>query len=98
MSTEPQQPPATRGVIHIECRHHSERPSEFLISFSGKKGGVGTFWIGSSIDIDAVCTLLLRFGVSATEVETAAQVLMAEPHHEIPNVTLTQAMIRELGL
>ena len=69
-----------------------------MISFGGKKDGVGTFWIGSSIDIDAVSTLLLRFGVSATEVETAVQVLMAEPRHEIPNVTLTQSMIRELGL
>ena len=69
-----------------------------MISFGGKKDGVGTFWIGSSIDIDAVSTLLLRLGVSATEVETAVQVLMAEPRHEIPNVTLTQSMIRELGL
>jgi hypothetical protein len=31
-------------------------------------------------------------------IRTALQVLMAEPHHKIPNVTLTQAQIRELGL
>jgi hypothetical protein len=31
-------------------------------------------------------------------VHTALQVLMAEPHHKIPNVTLTPDRIRELGL
>ena len=98
MSTEPQQPPGTRGVIRIECRHHSDRPSEFLVSFGGKKDGVGTFWVGSTIDIGAVSALLPMLGVSATEVKTAVQVLMTEPHHEIPDVMLTPAMIRELGL
>jgi hypothetical protein len=42
--------------------------------------------------------LLLMLDVSATEVEAAVQVLMAEPRHKIPNVILAPAMIRELGL
>jgi hypothetical protein len=36
--------------------------------------------------------------VPGPAMRTALQVLMAEPHHKIPDVTLTQDLIRELGL
>jgi hypothetical protein len=69
-----------------------------MVSFGGKKDGVGAFWLGRAVGFDPLVALLRKLGVSPAEVETALQVLMAEPHHEIPNVTLTQALIGELGL
>jgi hypothetical protein len=35
---------------------------------------------------------------SSVEIETALQVRMAQPLHEIPHLTLTHALIRELSL
>ncbi len=98
MSTEPRQPPGTRGTIYIECQYHSDTPSEFLISFGGTKDGVGAFYLGKATSFDSLTPLLSKLGLSSSVVRTAVQVLTAEPRHQIPNVVLTMAMIRELGL
>jgi hypothetical protein len=98
MSTEPRQPPGTRGTIYIECQYHSDTPSEFLISFGGTKDGVGAFYLGRATSFDSLTQLLSKLGLSSSVVRTAVQVLTAEPRHQIPNVILTMAMIRELGL
>jgi hypothetical protein len=101
MSTEPRQPQGTTGVIHIDCQHPSfgqSRASEFLVSFGGKKDGMGAFYLARAAGADLLTALLRKLGVSPSDVDTALQVLMVQPHHEIPNVILTQAIIRELGL
>ncbi len=68
------------------------------MSFGGHKDAVGTFFIGQAIGFDPLTALLRKLGVPTPAMQTALQVLMAEPHHRIPNVTLTPARIRELGL
>ena len=68
------------------------------MSFGGHKDGVGAFFIGQAIGFDPLTALLRKLGVPSPAMQCALQVLMAEPHHKIPNVTLTPARIRELGL
>ena len=86
----------TKGVIHIECRKHAGEPSEYLISFGGDTDGV--FFLGKASGFDPLTAFLRKLGIPASSMRTALQVLMAEPHHKIPNVTLTQDHFRELGL
>ena len=68
------------------------------MSFGGHKDGVGAFFIGQAIGFDPLTALLRKPGVPNPAMQTALQVLMAEPHHKIPNVTLTQDHLRELDL
>jgi hypothetical protein len=69
-----------------------------LVSFGGQKDGIGVFSLGRTIGFDSLTTLLRKVGVSPADVEMALQVLSAHAHHEIPDVTLTPGLIRELGL
>jgi len=69
-----------------------------LVSFGGHRDGVGAFYIGRASGFDPLTALLRKLGVLGPAIRTALQVLMAEPHHKIPNVILTPATIRELGL
>jgi hypothetical protein len=98
MPSESRQPPGTRGIIYIECQYHADTPAEFLVSFGGAKDGVGAFYLGRTTGFDPLTTLLRRLGLSSSAIGTALRVLRAEPRHQIPGVTLTMAMIRELGL
>jgi len=93
-----EQPLGATGVIHIECRQHSGEPSEYLVSFGGYKDGVGAFYLGKAVGFDPLTVLLRKLGVPGPIIGTALQVLEAEPRHKIPNVLLTQAMLRDLGL
>jgi hypothetical protein len=92
------QPRETGGVIYIECRKHSAEPSEYLVSFGGHKDRRGAFYIGKPIGFDALTALLRQLGVPGSAIQTALQVLMAEPLHSIPDVILTPATLRALGL
>jgi hypothetical protein len=101
MPTEPRQPHRTPGVIHIDNQNHasgSEGPPEFVVSFGGKKDGIGAFSLGRAIGFDSLTALLRKVGVSPVDVEIALQGLTAHAHHEISDVTLTPSLIRELGL
>jgi hypothetical protein len=69
-----------------------------LVSFGGKKDGVGAFYLGKVSGLDPLTVLLRKLGVPGPIIGTALQVLTAQPHHEIPDVILTQSLIRELGL
>src|ERR1700730_6688038 len=85
MPAAPRQPQGTTGLIHIVRENRSggqSRASEFMVSFGGKKDGVGAFWLGRAVGFDHLVALLRKLGVSPAEVETALQVLMAEPHHD----------------
>jgi hypothetical protein len=86
----------TRGVIHIECRKHRAEPTEYVLSFGGDSSGV--FYLAKVSGFDPLTALLRKLGVSAPAMRVALQVLMAEPSHRIPNMTLTQDHFRELGL
>jgi len=91
----------TKGVIHIMRENHSDdtsRPSTFLISFGGKKDGIGVFYLGRASGLDPLVALLQIVGASPAEVDTALHALAERPQHEIANVVLTQGTIRELGL
>ena len=90
--------PPTPGVLYIECRKRAGEPSEYLLSFGGEKDGVGAFYLAKATGFDPLTALLRKLGVPAPAIATALQVLMAEPSHKIPNVLLTQAMLRDLGL
>jgi hypothetical protein len=100
MTTESQQPQqGTTGVIHILCESPSRRMpvSAFSVSFGGKKDGVGAFSVGRASGLDALSSVLLQLGVSQDDVDMALQVLAVQPHHQIPNVTVTKAFLRTLG-
>ena len=98
MSVEPRQPQGTRGIIYIECQYHVDRSSEFLVSFGGAKDGAGAFYLGRAAGFDPLTALLRKLGLSSSVIRTALRVLMAEPRHQIPGVTLTLDMIRDLDL
>jgi hypothetical protein len=99
-STPPEPPQGTTGVVHIvrDGPSNGRSPSSFLVSFGGKKDRVGAFSLGRASGLDPLAALLQKIGVLPADVETALQVLAGQPHHEIADVTLTQATIRELGL
>jgi len=45
----------TKGVVHIVRQNHPDdasRPSTFLISFDGKKDGIGVFYLGRATGLD----------------------------------------------
>jgi hypothetical protein len=65
MSTDARQPQGTTGVIHIVCQSPSRLSpaSIFLISFGGKKDGVGAFYLGRASGIDPLTALLRKLGV-----------------------------------
>ena len=90
--------PPTPGVLYIECRKREGEPSEYLLSFAGDTDGVGAFYLGQVTGFDTLTALLRKLGVPGPDIATALHVLMAEPRHKIPNVLLTQAMLRDLGL
>jgi hypothetical protein len=77
----------TRGVI---------QPTEYLVSFGGNSSGV--FYLAKVSGFDPLTALLRKVGVPTPAMRVALQVLMAEPRHRIPDVTLTQDHFRELGL
>ena len=88
----------TSGVIHIESRKRAGQPSEYLLSFGGNEDGVGALFLAKAVGFDPLTVLLRKLGVPGPIIGTALQVLEAEPRHKIPNVMLTQAMLRDLGL
>ena len=69
-----------------------------MLSFGGDKDRIGAFYLAKASGIDPLTARLRNLGVSGSDIGIALQVLMAEPRHKIPNVLLTQAMLRDLGL
>ena len=55
-----------------------------MVSFGGKKDGMGAFYLGRTAGFDPLTALLRKLGVKPADIETALQVLTAQPHHEIP--------------
>jgi hypothetical protein len=48
--------------------------------------------------LDALQNVLQKLKVPSRAIETACQELTERPHHDISDVTLTPALIRELGM
>jgi hypothetical protein len=67
-----------------------------LVSFGGNSSGA--FYLAKVSGFDPLTALLRKLGVPAPAMRIALQVLMAEPSHRIPNMTLTRDHFRELGL
>ncbi len=91
----------TPGVLHIvrpDSPDVQSTATEFSVSFGGHKDGVGTIELGKPKGFHALTALLQKLSVRPSEIETACQVLTAEPHHEIPNVILRRGIFRHLGL
>jgi len=99
MSADPNgRAPQTPGVLHIECRKRGDESSEYVLSFGGDKDGVGAVYLAQATGFDPLTALLRKLGVPGPSIAIALKVLMAEPRHNIPNLLLTEAMLREVGL
>lgn len=100
MTALPRHPQETPGLVHVV---RPDRPgvqpttTEFSVSFGGHKDGVGTIELGRPKGFEALTALLRQLRVPPSEIETACRVLTVEPHHEIPDVTVTRGIFRELG-
>ena len=94
-------PPAQAPVpLHIEG---SDDPAIILettgyrVSLGGSKDGVGTIVLGTAKGVRTLRIFLLKLGVAPSEVEIACRVLDEQAHHEIPDVNLRPAALRDLG-
>jgi hypothetical protein len=58
----------------------------------------GAILLGRVEGPDALRNVLQKLKVSSLAIETACKVLTERPHHDISDVTLTPALIRELGM
>ena len=98
----PNDPHHTVGMIYIDRVDGGaiglRSPSYFLVSFGGEKDGTGTFYLGRVSGLGRLAALLTKVGVQPAEVDTALQTLPGQPHHQVPNVTLTPDVLRDLGL
>jgi hypothetical protein len=65
--------------------------TEYSLSF-------GTILLGRVKGLDALRNVLQKLQVTSPAIETACKVLTERPHHDIFDVTLTPALIRELGV
>ncbi len=95
MTTLPsRQSPGGVVAIHID---RIDRPvvdpssTAYSLSF-------GAILLGRVEGLDALRNVLQRLQVTSFAIETACQVLTERPHHDISDVTLTPALIREVGM
>ena len=58
----------------------------------------GAILLGRVEGLDALRNLLEKLTVTSPAIETACKVLTERLHHDISGVTLTPALIRELGV
>jgi len=65
--------------------------TEYSLSF-------GAILLGRVKGLDALRRLLETLNVTSPAIETACKVLTERPDHNISGVTLTPALIRELGV
>ena len=58
----------------------------------------GAILLGRVAGLDALQNVLQKLKVPSCAIETACLELTKRPHHDISDVTLTPALIRELGM
>jgi hypothetical protein len=58
----------------------------------------GAILLGRVEGLDALQNVLQKLQVPSRAIETACRELTERPHHDISDVTLTPALIRELGM
>jgi len=58
----------------------------------------GAILLGRVEGLDALRNVLQKLKVTSLAIDTACKVLTERPHHDISDVTLTPALIRELGM
>ena len=72
--------------------------TEYSVSFGGTVDPVGAILLARVEGLDALRELLQKLKVAPPAIETARNALAERADHEISGVTLTPALIRELGL
>jgi hypothetical protein len=58
----------------------------------------GAILLGRVEGLDSIRNVLQKLKLSSLAIETACRVLSERPHHDISDVTLTPALIRELDM
>jgi len=71
--------------------------AEYAVSAGGSPEETGAVLIGVPQGLPALRTFLHRLGVTSSDIEAACRGLVSQPRHEIPNVTLTWGVLRDLG-
>jgi hypothetical protein len=72
--------------------------AEYLLTFGSPSAAEIALNLGSVRGLDGLTDILLAGRVPVNEIEKAWRVLAVEIRHQIPNVTLTRAMMRLLNL
>ena len=72
--------------------------TEYSVTFGGTIDAVGAIVLARVEGLDALRELLQKLKVAPPAIETARKALAERADHEISGVTLTPALIRELGL
>ena len=72
--------------------------AEYLLTFGPPATAEVNLNLGSVRGLDALTEVLRAARVPLGEIERAWRVLAVDTIHDIPNVTLTRAVIRVLGL
>jgi hypothetical protein len=79
------------GIDRIDRPAVDPNSTAYSLSF-------GAILLGRVAGLDALQNVLQKLKVPSCAIETACLELTKRPHHDISDVTLTPALIRELGM
>jgi hypothetical protein len=71
--------------------------TEYAVAIGGSKDAVGTVLLGSPAGLDALTAFLHKIGLTSSEIENARRVLSEQSHYELPDVTVSPTILRQLG-
>jgi hypothetical protein len=88
------------GRLYIVRLHPAADPvsAEYLLTFGSPSAVEIALNLGSVRGLDVLTDVLRAGRVPVSEIEKAWRVLAVDFRHQIPNVTLTRALIRLLNL
>jgi hypothetical protein len=93
-------PPPTPVPLHIQRAENVEtlpETTDYQVSLGGSKDGTGTIMLGTAKGQRALRAFLVKLGVAASDIDIACRVLIEQAHHEIPDVQVRSAALRDLG-
>lgn len=68
------------------------------MSFGGQGSQQDAFQLAKVCGLDNLVQMLERIGISRDQIDAAAHLLTTEDQHEIEDVQITRAVLRNLGL
>jgi hypothetical protein len=71
--------------------------TEYSVTIGGSKDAVGTVLLGSPAGLDALTAFLHKIGLASSEIENARRVLSEQSDYELPDVTVSPTILRQLG-